>query len=193
MFWSIAPLVIACIALAGLVGMCSFQPAGPGNGPPPSYDATAALRADATVLGFPVRDPALPAGWQPNSGGRGGIENGRTDPRSHQQVRAVTSTVGYLTPTGMYLALMQSNADEDKLVSAVRSGMYPTGVQNVNGVTWVVYQGGQGEQATEPVWTARLDGPTGPAQVAVTGAGSSAEFRTLAAATQAQPPLPTTR
>ena len=25
MFWSLAPLVVACIVLAGLVGMCSLQ------------------------------------------------------------------------------------------------------------------------------------------------------------------------
>ncbi|MET0994220.1 MAG: DUF4245 family protein, partial [Mycobacterium sp.] len=29
MFWSMVPLVIACIVLAGLVGMCSFAPTGP--------------------------------------------------------------------------------------------------------------------------------------------------------------------
>ena len=43
MFWSIAPLVIACIVLAGMLGMCSFAPSGPGKGPTPSYDAPAAL------------------------------------------------------------------------------------------------------------------------------------------------------
>ena len=32
MFWSLAPLVLACIVLAGLVGMCSFQPGGADQG-----------------------------------------------------------------------------------------------------------------------------------------------------------------
>src|SRR6201993_3056191 len=50
MFWSLGPLVVGCIVLAGLVGMCSFQPGGPKTGPPPSYDAPAALRADAVPL-----------------------------------------------------------------------------------------------------------------------------------------------
>ena len=36
----------------------------------------------------------------------------------------------------------------------------------------------------EPVWTTRLDGPGGPAQIAITGAGGTDEYRTLAAATQ---------
>jgi hypothetical protein len=190
MLWSIVPLVVVCILLAGLVGMCSFQPSGPKPGPPPTYDAAAALRADAAELGIPVRLPQLPAGWQPNSGRRGSIDSGRTDPGTGQQVRAVTSTVGYLAPSGMYLSLTQSNADEEKLVNSLGNSLYPTGTQDVGGIRWVVYQGGG---YSEPVWTTRLGGPTGPAQIAITGAGSPEEFRTLAAATQSQPPLPSTR
>jgi hypothetical protein len=40
------------------------------------------------------------------------------------------------------------------------------------------------------VWTTRLSSPAGPAQIAVTGAGSAEQFRTLAAAMQTQSPLP---
>jgi Protein of unknown function (DUF4245) len=191
MFWSLAPLVVGCIVLAGLVGMCSFQPGGTSKGTIPSYDATAALRADAQTLGFPIRLPQLPVGWQPNSGGRGGIENGRTDSSSGQRLNAATSTVGYISPTGMYLSLTQSNADEDKLVGSIHPAMYPTGTVDVAGTSWVVYQGAdQRGAAGEPVWTTRLGSPAGPTQIAVTGAGSTDQFRTLASATQSQPPLP---
>lgn len=186
MFWSLAPLVVACILLAGLVGMCSFRPDGPQEGAVPVYDAPDALQADADALGFPVRLPRLPEGWQPNSGRRGGIEAGRTDPKTGAKARAVTTTVGYVAPSQMYLSLTQSNADEDKLVDSIQTSMYPTGTQNVSGVKWIVYEGGDG---IEPVWTARLDSPAGPAQVAVTGAGSEEDFRALALATQTQPPL----
>jgi hypothetical protein len=190
MFWSLAPLVLGCIVLAGLVGMCSFQPGGTNKGTIPSYDVTAALRADAQTLGFPVRLPQLPAGWQPNSGGRGGIENGRTDQATGQRLNAATSTVGYLSPRGMYVSLTQSNADEDKLVGSIHPGMFPTGTVDVSGTSWVNYQGGD---RGEPVWTTRLGSPAGPAQIAITGAGNTDEFRTVASATQSQPPLPTTR
>lgn len=190
MFWSLTPLVVACVVLAGLLGMCSFAPAGPGKGPVPFYDAPAALQADADALGFPVRVPQLPAGWQANSGARGGIDAGRTDPATGQQVRAVTTRVGYLTPGGMYLALTQSNADEEPLVSSINPDLYPTGVRDVDGVRWVVYEGDDADgDPAEPVWTARLDGPTGPAQVAISGAAGSGDYRTLAEATQRQPPL----
>jgi hypothetical protein len=195
MFWSIAPLVIACIVLAGMLGMCSFAPNGPGNGPTPSYDAPAALQADADALKIPIRLPKLPDGWQANSGSRKGIDGGRTDPSSGQQSRAVSSTVGYLAPSGMYVSLTQSNADEDKLVASINTDLYPTGTQDVDGVKWVVYEGsqssGQDGKPAEPLWTTRLNGPTGPAQIAITGAAGTDEYRTLAAATQTQSPLTT--
>ena len=195
MFWSLMPLVLGCILLAGLVGMCSFQ-LGTKKGPIPSYDAASALRADAATLGFPIRMPVLPSGWQPNSGGRGGIENGRTDPSTGQRLNAATSVVGYISPTGEYLRLTQSNADEEKLVRSIHSSAYPTGTVDVAGTSWVVYRGaGHGTDQTggadaEPIWTTRLTGPGGATQVAITGAGSADQFRTLASATQSQPPLP---
>jgi hypothetical protein len=191
MFWSIAPLVMACIVLAGMLGMCSFAPSGPGQGPAPSYDAAAALEADAHALKIPIRLPQLPDGWQSNSGSRNGIDGGRTDTGSGQSVRAVSSTVGYLAPSGMYVSLTQSNADEDKLVGSINADLYPTGVADVNGVKWVVYEGGEKDgKPPEPVWTTRLNGAGGPAQIAITGAAGTDEFRTLAAATQTASPLP---
>ena len=185
MFWSLAPLVIVCVALAGLVGTCSFRPNGPTDSAAPVYDAVAALRADAAVLDFPVRLPELPADWQANSGARGGIESGRVDATGQRQ-RALTTRVGYLAPSKMYVSLTQSNADEAPLVASLQPEVYPTGVQEIGGVKWVAYEGGDG---TEPVWTTRLAGPGGAVQLAVTGAGSPEDFRTLAAATQAQPPI----
>lgn len=186
MFWSLAPLIVACMVLAGLVGTCSFRPRGPADGAAPTYDASAALRADADVLSFPVRLPALPPGWQANSGARGGIEDGRIDVATGQRQDAETTRVGYIAPSKMYVSLTQSNADEAALVASIQSEVYPTGVQEVERVKWIVYEGGEG---IEPVWTTRLAGPGGSAQLAVTGAGSPDDFRTLAAATQTQQPI----
>ncbi len=189
MFWSLAPLVAVCVLLAGLVGMCSFQPGATERGSVPSYDAAAALRADAQALGFPIRLPRLPAGWQANSGSRSGIDDARTDPSTGQRSHAAVSTVGYLTPTGMYVSLTQSNADEAQLVASIHPSTYPTGVVDVDGTKWIVYRGADG---TEPVWTTRLNSAAGATQTAITGAGTSDEFRTLASGTQSQPPLPAT-
>lgn len=183
-------LVVEGFDAAGLVGMCSFQLGGTKRGPIPSYDAAQALRADAKTLGFPIRLPQLPGGWTPNSGGRGGIENGRADPATGQRRNAATSIVGFISPTGRYLSLTQSNADEDKLVGSIHPSMYPTGTVDVGGTRWVVYEGSDENGAVEPVWTTRLTGPGGATQLAITGAGSIDQFRTLASATQSQPPLP---
>ncbi|MGJ6122674.1 DUF4245 domain-containing protein [Mycolicibacterium sp. Y3] len=192
MFWSMAPLVLACVVLAGVLGMCSFQPSGPGAGPAPNYDARAALAADAAALKIPIRLPALPSGWTANSGGRGGIDGGRIDPATGQKARAVSSRVGYLTPAGMYLSLTQSNADEDALISSLDTDLVPTGTQDVDGVKWVVYEAGEGE----PAWTTRLPGvtragrETGDTQLAITGSADNDEFRVLAKAVQSAAPLP---
>ena len=71
------------------------------------------------------------------------------------------------------------------------SSAYPTGTVDVDGTNWVVYRGaGQNGADAEPVWTTRLAGPAGATQIAITGAGSTDQFRTLAAATQSQTPLP---
>ena len=186
MFWSLVPLAAVCVLLAGLVGMCSFRPAGPSDGAAPTYDAASALKADAAAVGYPIRLPALPDDWQANSGTRSGIDAGRTDPRTGDKQRAVATRVGYIAPSKMYVSLTQSDADETALVQSIQKDVYPTGTEDIDGVSWVVYQGGEG---TEPVWTTRLDGPRGATQVAITGAGSSDDFRALAIATQTQPPL----
>jgi Protein of unknown function (DUF4245) len=191
MFWSMAPLVMACILLAGLVGMCSFQGTGPKTGTIPKYDAVGALKSDAETLGFPIRMPRLPEGWQSNSGSRDGMEAGRTDAATGHAVRAKVSTVGYITPGGQYVSLTQSDADEDKLVRSINASVYPTGTQDIDGEKWIVCEGQSDTGDTaEPVWTAHLGPANGGTQIAITGSGNADEFRTLAKATQSQAPLP---
>ena len=143
MFWSLVPLAVVCVLFAGLFGLSSLRPAGPSDGPVPTYD--------------------------------GGDKQ-----------RAIASRVGYIAPSKMYVSLTQSNADEAALVGSIQKDVFPTGTEDVDGVTWVVYQGGEG---AEPVWTTRLDSAKGPTQVAISGSGSPEDFRALAIATQTQLPL----
>ena len=189
MFWSLMPLVLGCILLAGMVGMCSFQP-GTNKGTIPSYDAAAALRADAATLGSPFDCRSYPPAGRPTPAAAAVSKMGESDPSTGQRLHAATSVVGYISPSGMYLSLTQSNADEEKLVGSIHPSAYPTGTVDVAGTNWVIYRGaGQSGADAEPVWTTRLSGPTGAAQIAITGAGSADQFRTLASATQTQPPL----
>lgn len=181
-FFSIAPLVVICIVLGGILVGCSVQPRPerPQQGPPPTIDAAAALQADAAELGFPIRLPQLPKDWQATSAKRGSRD------------RASMSMLDYLTPSGMRMSLVQSDADERDLVEYLDTSdtferaLRPADEEYVDGVVWRVYKG---EVHKEPVWTTQLNGPTGPAQIAITGAAGTDEYRTLAAAIQSQPPL----
>ena len=47
------------------------------------------------------------------------------------------------------MSVTQSDADETALVQSIQKEVYPTGAEDVDGVKWIVYQGGEG---TEPVW-----------------------------------------
>ena len=83
------------------------------------------------------------------------------------------------------MSLTQSNADETALVS-IQKDVYPTGVQDVDGVRWIVYQGGEALSRSGPRgWRNQA----GPVQLAISGAGSAEDFRALAAATESQDPL----
>lgn len=88
----------------------------------------------------------------------------------------------------MYLSLTQSNADENRLVVSIHPPSYPimTGVptwRSIKGMTTAGW-------SPRSVWTNRLASPVDPTQIAVTGAGSPDQFRTLASATQSQLLLP---
>ena len=74
-----------------------------------------------------------------------------------------------------------------RTVASLDTSLAPTGTQDVDGVRWIVYEGGED---VRPVWTTRLTGPAGPAQIALNGAAGTDEYRMLAEATQTQSPLP---
>ncbi|ORI17760.1 hypothetical protein BJD99_13515 [Rhodococcus sp. 1163] len=173
MVWSLIPLVIACLLIAGIASQCTLSPGGPTQGPIPNFDVNAAMQYDASELGFPIRNPKVPDDWTPNSGSRGSIAGDQGGD---------TSTVGYISDAGRYNRLTQSNASEDVLVPfAVGEPRFASGTQSIDGKEWVVYT----QQSEEPVWVTDL----GDVRLLITGSGSSEEFTTLAAATTEATPL----
>ncbi|MCE4264724.1 DUF4245 domain-containing protein [Rhodococcus sp. ACPA4] len=175
MVWSLVPLVLFCIIIAGIASQCTFSPGGPTQGPIPSVDIDAALNYDAKELGFPIRKPVVPEGWTPNSGSRKVITgDGGGD----------SSTVGFITTNGSYIQLTQSNAEEFPLVSYVAGGQrFATGVEDIDGHTWNVF-GGEG---VESIWVTDVDG----VRLLITGAAPAEDFTTLARnAGQAEPIVP---
>ena len=171
-------LVLLVLAAGGLTRSCTFAPGGPtvDSSRLPVVDAPAELARLAPEVPFPVRVPAVPPDWRANAVDRAPVgEAGRS-------VR-----VGYLTPDGRYLRLQQSDAAEEALLlaEAGQDAGAARGVVDVDGQRWVAYTG----QREEQIWITEVTGE--PAvRLLVTGSGSEADFRTLAAAAVTAEALP---
>lgn len=173
MLWSLIPLALMCILLAGVASQCTFSPGGPTAGPVPSFDLDSALRYDARDLDFPVRQPAVPQGWTPNSGSRSVVTG---------EYGGDASTVGFITPPGRYIQLTQSSAGETPLVSFVAGGpRSAVGAQEIAGHNWVVY-GGEG---VESIWVSDFE----DVRILLTGSADEESFVALATAVAEAPAL----
>ncbi len=172
LFWSLIPLVLIAVVLAGAASQCTVATNGPTQGQIPHFDADAALKSDAKTLPFPIRKPELPQGWVSNSGSRDTVVAAGGGP---------VSTVGYITPQGTYMRYSQSSATEESLARHVLGSRYATGTQDVAGQKWVLYT----DPTEEPAWIADLGG----VRVLITGAGNEAAFTTLAEAVTTATPL----
>ena len=167
-------LVVVVLVLGGLTRGCSFAPTGPtvDPGAGPTVDAPGQLRALAGSTPFALRVPAVPADWRANAVGV--VQVGKA---SRRAVRA-----GYVLPSGRYLRVVQSDADEAALVVEEAKGTpVASGPVDVAGTSWVTYTDG----TPEPIRIAQVDG----VRLLITGSGDDAEFRTLAAGTTGAPVL----
>jgi hypothetical protein len=179
MLVAIGVLVVIVGVVGGVTRGCSFSPAGPtvDLGALPVVDAPAELRRLAPLVPYPVRVPAVPPGWRSNS-----VDQDLVDPADPSAGRSVR--VGYLTPEGRYLRLLQSDGTEEALLASETGGaaVPARGTTEVAGLQFVVYGG----EDDEPVWIGELDG----VRVLLTGSGSEADFRALAGALVAGERLP---
>ena len=168
-------LVLVVLVIGGLTRGCSFAPAGPtvDPGAGPTVDAPGQLRALAASTPFTLRVPAVPADWRANAVGT--VEAGQA---SHRAVRT-----GYVLPSGRYLRVVQSDAEETELLAEEARGTpVASGPVDVAGTSWVTYRDG----TPEAIWVAQVDG----VRLLITGSGDEAERRTLAAATTGGAVLP---
>lgn len=166
-------VLLPVILLFGLLSRCSFSPGGPeiDSAAGPTVDAPGRLREAAPQVPFELRVPAVPPGWRSNS----------VDQVALNGERAVR--VGYVTGSGRFVRLAQSNAPEAALLMDSMGAVPPgQGTVDVGGRQWVVY----GAAGDEPVWVADL----GDVRLLVTGSGDDSEFRALAAAALAGERLP---
>lgn len=160
---TLIPLVLAALLIAGVASRCGVNQTKVADRPP--YDVSTALRADAREFSFPIREPKLPGNWKPSSGGRDKIPG---------EGGGQVSTVGYLSPTGRYLKMSQSDASEASLLTQVAGQRAASGAEQVAGKTWVVYP----NDPKEPAWVADF----GQSRVLITGAGTPEQFAEFARA-----------
>lgn len=159
-------LLVMAVAMAvtvGFTGLCSFNPGAPENGPVQEVDSASFLRMESRRVAYPVREPAVPEGWQPNSA-RAGMAAG------HQ-----TTIVGYVTANGDYVHAMQTDAPAGDL-PADGKARTDAGTVDVDGVTWVKKEGV--EDGTRTTWVADF----GDSRVLLEGSANEDEYRALAAA-----------
>ena len=165
-------LIPVMLLIVGVSRSCSFAPLGPTVDPSsgPVVDAPARLTEAARFGTFPLRVPDI--GWRANSTDRGPVAGGGNAVR-----------VGYVTPTGRYLSLVQSDATEENLLLSEAGGQVPPGrgTDPAAGLSWVTYRAEGGEPFR--IAAARTPGSPKPVELLVTGSGSDDEFRTLAEAT----------
>ncbi|MFT3715775.1 MAG: DUF4245 domain-containing protein [Gordonia sp. (in: high G+C Gram-positive bacteria)] len=176
MVWSLIPLLVIALIIAGIAGSCSF---GFGHKATeekiPDFDVKTALVADADTMPFPIRLPAVPADWKANSGSTKEIG------------AAVASNVGWITGGGAYVQLTQTGASEDELAPSLGGdGTLGDGTKDIDGRRWVAYQNGESHKR---VWITDL----GDVRLAVVSRGNDQDMTTLAKAAQSAQPLPVHR
>ena len=179
MVGAVVILVVIIGAVMAWFGACSFSPGGPSVDPSsaPSADASGQLTRTARSVAFPVREPALPKDWHPNSAGTSAVGAGAS--------ADVVVRVGWVTSKGAFLQLAQSGGDAAEVLAketGQEEAPAASGTVDVAGVTWTSYPA----RRDEPAWVTELDG----AVLLITGSASEEEFRQLATAAQKATPLP---
>lgn len=171
MLGAIGVLLLIVFVIGGVSGSCSFSPGGPtvDSSAGPVVDAPAEITRLAPTVPYAVRVPAVPAGWRSNS-----VDQDLLDPAAAATGRALR--VGYLTPEGRYLRLLQSDGSEEALLASETGGqpVPARGTADVAGVSFVVY----GAEDDEPIWIGELDG----VRLLLTGSAGEPDFRALATA-----------
>ena len=168
-------LGVAVLVIAGLLRACSFAPGAPGvdRASVPRIDPAVELRTASLAVTFPVRIPALPGDWIPQSSDVV-VLGARGDTAVPRAVR-----VGYVTPENDFARLVQSSGDEAAVVLSEDGTVAATGAVTAGGRTWVTHEGRRGEA----LWVTDVDG----VRLAVTGSAPPPRLTQLAEAALAAP------
>ncbi|MGH3492963.1 MAG: DUF4245 family protein [Sciscionella sp.] len=172
---SMLALAVLVLAVTAIGGGFSVNPGGPTKGQHvlTPQNVAANLRSASGQVHFPVRLPVVPPKWQSNSFAIVRIGSGSTAAQDVQE--------GWVTDRGNYLRLSQTSGSVRALVNQDAGtpgdgAVSRKGTRQVGGTRWTVYPGVRAEHT----WVRNIDG----VHLSVTGSGTPAEFRALAAAAQ---------
>lgn len=168
MFWSLVVLLAACLVFAAIGGFVTIGK--PDPGPVTEFDAHSALVEDAQHMPFPVREPALPDGWQSNSGRLESVDG-------HD-----VSVVGWVTPSNTYVELVQTDAPMDSLRGFSKGPRPSAAPITVGGREWTIYSG---DDDIRDIWVTDL----GDVRIGLTGGAERGDFETMATAVENAAPL----
>jgi hypothetical protein len=161
-------LAVIVLALTGLTRACSVSSPGTvDRGSVQRIDVADATRSAAATLPFPVRGPAMPADWIPQS----------TDIRDVPGGEAFR--LGWLTPDNTFVRLVQSNGTVEGLVSSEQGEPQAGAPVSVDGLTWATYRG----LRNEAIWVSDVGG----VRWLVTGDATPARFVQLITVARGSP------
>ncbi|WP_354642137.1 DUF4245 domain-containing protein [Kitasatospora camelliae] len=158
---TVRDMVLSMLAVGGVVFIgYLFLPHSGGDGVH-VVDYRSALASAKRAAPFPVLGPqGLEDDWRATS-----VEY-RQDKKGHNVWH-----LGFVTPTGQYAAIEQSDGEREAVLSEVTLGAKPDGNASVSGEDWQRYQGDKYRGLTRQ---------TGTATTVVTGTASYDELARLA-------------
>lgn len=169
----ILTLVVMAIAMAvtiGFTGLCSFNPGKPENGPVHEVDAQSFLNMESNRVDYPVRMPEVPKGWTSNS------------TRAGTAAGSQTTIVGFVTASGTFVQVTQTDAPADKLPADGKERLRD-GAVDVDGTKWTKFQ--PTDDNDRRVWV----GDLGEVRAMIEGTANDEEFTQLASGLQNAKPI----
>lgn len=163
-------LVLALIASLGVVALIFLVVVRPQAVEREPVDWVAGARDAQPQFDVPLVAPALPKGWSAN----------RANPGDVASDGVQTWQIGFLTPSGQYIGLVQGVDANPSWVSEQTMRAEPAGTVTIDGTTWSAYDRRDVDDPGNLAYAlvATFDRST----VVLGGTATDDEFRTLAAA-----------
>lgn len=164
---SVRDMILSMLAVGGVVAVAYvFVPHSEGDGVQPVQYQVAAASAKRAAP-FPLLSPeGLPQKWRATSVEYHDASSKGSDGHSSWHL-------GFVTPSGQYAAVEQSDAPREEFLAAQVAGGAADGTAAVSGATWDKVQGAKARA---------LAVPSGTATTLVTGTASYEELTELARA-----------